>query len=65
MSDRFLSGVIVNEHGEPVIGVPISKIAVKYLKSDSKQLQKIHKKTISFFLQYNCNSKTIKMDGEK
>lgn len=27
-SDLFLCGVIVNEHGDPVIGVPISNIAV-------------------------------------
>lgn len=28
-SDLFLCGVIVNEHGDPVIGVPISNIAVR------------------------------------
>lgn len=28
VSDLFFNGVIVNEQGEPVIGVPISKIAL-------------------------------------
>lgn len=32
MSDLFLCGVIVNEHGEPVIGVPISKTAAQRKK---------------------------------
>lgn len=27
-SDLFVSGVIVNEHGEPIIGLPISNIAI-------------------------------------
>lgn len=31
-SDLFLCGVIVNEQGDPVIGVPISKIAIKSMK---------------------------------
>lgn len=29
MSELFLCGVIVNEQGDPVIGIPISKIATK------------------------------------
>lgn len=29
ISDLFFCGVIVKEHGDPVIGVPISKIATR------------------------------------
>lgn len=32
ISDLFLCGVMVKEHGDPVIGVPISKIATKKKK---------------------------------
>lgn len=50
-SDLFLCGVIVNEHGDPVIGVPISNIAVNrkrngHMKKDGEKKKK--GKLISF-----------------
>lgn len=40
-SDLFLCGVIVKEHGEPVIGVPISNIAIIWQEKNYWKIRKV------------------------
>lgn len=37
ISDLFFCGVIVKEHGDPVIGVPISKIATREREREDRK----------------------------